>query len=403
MSAEFDDPQVINASLLRPNDLVALNYTTPEQKTAGYFFKVEEISLREAGINVGAPRQVLRGRFHGEDLPSELLNEKFEFGGSSDGTFIQWGVLINGTVPQFRSPRGQLLSPLIDKYNIYRPDVSGEMRPVPLNDLIKEAQKVSVLHEARVAKVEELLSIIGFYVDFKDCSQADDSKLEYENPRYLAQYHSGMATGNRLALYDKDTSQWMEFGYFDFQGEGVLKAAFANLEGLDFDKVFIGRYVLGESSILHADVPVITYNTSTNLGLDVINYRPGDEELGNIGIEDYDNSKYRFKGKPSPDIQVFPDGSIVVDAHGFFVPIETTHPGALERINEAMCATTDGKGKMEVRFNGRRINGINPDEELDKLIHSFKQPKDQGLEKVTLLDSLKKHLGNHRLHIPWFK
>lgn len=368
--------QVINTSLLRPGDLIAMQYTNTEQAKAGFLFKVDEALLLHAGINVGAPEQLIGGRFHGEDLPEPVLKEHFRFTGSGwGGGFKQFGVLVSGRIPAFISDTdrgGQFLSPVIDRYGIYRPDVAGEIRPVSLENLGAEAKKVSFTHEARLERVKTLMKRLGFDANLEDCS-GTQATIAYEDSRYLANYEGGMALGNRVVIYDKQTSRWMEFGYFNFREEDCLKVSFADLSGLDFNKVFIRGYILGDSSVLHARVPITTFNTSSSFGLDVINYHPGDKELGEIGIVDYNPTKYRFRGKPSPNVQLFSDGRVVLDSIGFFVPIEESHPGALQLIRDAVGTHFLPDGSLRFTFNGKSINAINPDTEIDALIRSIGQ------------------------------
>ncbi len=177
-----------------------------------------------------------------------------------------------------------------------------------------------------------------------------------------------MALGNRLGVYDKQTEKWMEFGFFDFQGEGALKVSFADLKGLEFKEVFNLGDVLDDSSVLATKLSITTYNTSPTLGLNVINYRPGYEDLGQIGISDYDANTYRFRGKPAPNIVLSPDGTVSLDHSGFFVPIETSHPGALRSIIDAVTLDTYSDDGALFSFNGHRINAVDPDAEMDALI-----------------------------------
>ncbi|MBI4038440.1 hypothetical protein HY384_00625 [Candidatus Daviesbacteria bacterium] len=380
--------QVINTTLLKPGDLIAMQYTREDQSRAGFLFKIAETLLLNAGINVGAPSQIIAGRFHGEGLPVEVTSEYFRFAGSGwGGNFREWGVLVSGRIPKFYSDEGgEFLSPAINRFGVYRPDGSGEIRPVTLEGLSVEAKKISLVHETRVACVKTLMERLHFDADLEDCSQSG-VRLAYEDERYLANYLRGMALGNRVVIYDKQTSWWMEYGYFNF--EGILKVSFADLTGLDLQKVFIGGDITGESSVIHARVPITTFNTSSNLGINAINYRPGDEDLGEIGIADYDNSKYRFRGKPAPNIQLYPDGKVVLESRGFFVPIETSHPGALQLIREAVTVNTLPDGSVQYSFNGKNINAIDPDAQLDIIIRVVGQTGDTGQSRKGVGASLK--------------
>lgn len=370
MNREVDrGERQVNTSLLKPGDIVAVQYKGEGGKTGGYMYRVDETEVEEAGINVGAPRQIPVGRFHGENLPIEVTTEPFRLAGSGWGHFTQFGVLGNGRVPKFYSDKGEFLSPPIEKFGVYHTDAAGEIRPVSPEQLAAESREMSRVHEARTARVKAVKEGFGFKGNFEDCSQATTiMPLTYEDDHYIAEYREGMALGNTLAVYDKVKKLWMEFGYFDFQGEGALKASFADLRGVDPDELFRHSHIGADHTILGSDMPVITFNTSSNLGINVINYRPGDEELGTIGIADYDPTKYRFRGKPSPNILLFPDGRVQLDHPGFFVPIEKTHPGALEKIRNAVTVSTSPDGKSQFNFNGRNIITIKPDSEIDSLI-----------------------------------
>lgn len=366
----------IRLSDLKSGDIVGIEYSEDDGAIGQLMFKVDGMDVTRGGINVGAPSTGPSGKLLGF-LPPEVGGEHFTLLGSGYGHFTQFGILMNGRSFVFQSDRGVFRTPLIDKFAIVRPDENSEYKLVTFDQLGDKDTKENNIHKERLEKVKELKESFGFAGDMDDCSQkTQEGSLRYEDENYIAEYSEGMALGNVLTVLDKKTDQWMQFGYFNFGGEGTLKVSFSDLGDIDYTEKFSSFGVGTDFIILGLAIPVVTFNSSPNR-LDFINYMPGDKDLEDIGIVDYDPTKFRFKGKPTPNIIYFLNGNFTLDSSSFFVPMEESHPGALEKIKAAVNVSLKPDGKFQFNFNNHPIINLDPDTELDKLLSVRKATKDE--------------------------
>jgi len=363
--------QSLSLSLLNPGDMLALQFTGEDGGSSEILFQVHGTEVRHAGINVGAPEQIPSGVLSGF-LPREVTGQSFCLVGTRLGRhYQQFGILNPGGAAFFVSDAGEYATGTIDKFGVYRLDSTGELHLVPPENLGSPSPELTKTHQERIARVKDLLSAVGFAVDYQDCSQTQEER-RYEDNQYIIEYTGGMALGNRLAIYDKTTSQWMECSFINFQGENALKVSFADLTGLDLKKVFIVGSIFYDSGVRNTDRSITTFVTSPASSLDLIDYVPSQVDLGKIGITDYPNrSDFLPPKKPAPDIVIHSDGRFTIDHYGFYTPIETSHPGALKAIRDAVTVES-ADGKMHLAFNSHPIADMDPDVAIEQVIANIR-------------------------------
>ena len=388
----------ISTSLLKPGDLLTFQYL--QENANGFFiFKVKECEWRNLGMQENfAPSPLLSGQLQGDQLPNDVKDKTVFFVGSGFGGSIREpNILATGRAPYFALPEGEFRAPAIQNFKIFRKDTDGELRILDRAQVDAETKMDNARHLERLIRVEQLMNMFGFTdYDLKDSSKSSHSYeqvainealpqeriLTYDDERYYAQYDAEMAMGNRLAILDKKTNQWMEFKYFNFKNDDFLQVAFTDLSGQDLDKIFmIPEWIVFANEILGSTSSITTFNSSNRYGIEAVNYQPTDEESReNLKIPSTGSHRL-FR----PNIQLWPNGEIKVGVDSGLLYTDTLDkdPCLPERISTTVKLNTTPDGAISLDLNGKNIQLKNPDAEIESLIQHLTKKRATEMDAGT--------------------
>lgn len=392
----------MNTALLKPDDLIAIQYPKEDQTNGGFMFKVAKAEWGDLGMGGGhSPKPTLVGRLQGADLPEEVNGKEATFSGSGfGGPMRQPGVLVTGRSPYFSLDEGQFRAPNITNFKIFRKDENNELRVIDQDQLDAEVRKESEKHRQRLAQVEELMELFGFRGydcknsqiashDYRQVPMGEELEpqiptdrvpewqLVYEDDRYISQYKAEMAMDNQLAVFDKTTGKWMGFKYYNYNDEEMLQIAVVDLSGHeDLSKVYDSTRLIEdrmpyESQIHATGRAITTFTSSGRYGIDAINYMPGDTEVDDI-LKQLNVNKLQI---PRPNIQILPGNEIRVATYARSDWMEQNHPGLLERIKNGVTVDSSPEGTITLGLNGNTIKLDNPDGELATIAQYMRQAK----------------------------
>lgn len=365
----------INTALLRQGDVVAMLATPADNQPANsLLYRVEDTEWRHLGATGShGPRFDVAGNLQGSNVPEELTRQRTYLAGSGFGlgsSSLQYGTIVTGRTPFFFADNREIQAAPIAKLKVYRRNTEGELRALTEQQLAAEAVHDTDRHLERLQRAEELMRVFGFDAyDFRDCKQVlenDIDSLAYSDERYEAQYTTGQAMGNTLAILDKRTGQWTELKYFNFNNQDTLQISFADLPQQDWMKLFRG-FQTEESAIYRSGAAIATHTTSNWIGLNAANYHPERRECADIlSLSGYsDDGEYEFA--PRPDIQIFPDRTVKIDGQYPFDQMEAKQPGLLEAMAGSIHADTSHDGITTLTFGQHTVNLKNPDTALVEL------------------------------------
>jgi len=392
----------ISASLLRAGDFVAFEVASELHPAPSYTYEVTSADWNDIGVLGGySPRATITGKLVGDVLPKDIQGKSAIFGGSGwGGPAVVPDAITTGRSPYFYvEGLGEYQAPMVDYFEVFRPDDQGDLRPSEPNQLASEVKSEIPEHYIRLDQVDELMSRFGFKnFDFRNPSQStqncrclidgyyvSNGLLAYNDERYTAHYQAGMAQGNRLAILDRQTAVWSEFKYFGWKNHDVLQVAMADLSGHNLDlppgstkttpeKVFWSGRLVEEHRVSQAGVAITTHTTSGTNGFSAINYRPDAKETVDIlRVPGLGEGQELF----SPDIQLHRDGSIRIPLNAPNNMLNAKYPGLLDRLRNNVGFSMSSGGPTTLNLAGKSVQLRDPEAEIASLYENLPMRQQQ--------------------------
>ncbi len=375
----------MSSSILKPGDIVAFQYQTEKGKNERFLFEISRVVWGDIGVRADfCPQPKITGKLQDAGfLKNAPSSDEALFGGSGfGGSLLSPNLIATGqTAVFYSSGLGKVQSPPITYFSFFRKDEDGHYRPIEPNQLDAAAGKENAEHRERRNRTQTLMKLLGFDLQsIFDCSQSSASQipaLHYYDGRYRAEYKVGMATGNRLAVFDTETQKWIMCKYYNSYNEDMLQIAVADLSKGNADNTL--RYGLAEEPSIHTSgAAITTFTSSERFGVQAVNYLPSKSEAEEcLRIPSHSGSGSIF----APNIQLWPDGTIVIPQEYPLKIVEEEHPGLFERIHSMVSFSTAHDGTIQLHLGDKTIQLKSPDSELNELINNLsKTKKQQGLE-----------------------
>lgn len=276
-------------------------------------------------------------------------NNKFEdviFNGSVfDKSILLPNQVTTRLNPSFLlSKQTEILMPQINSFYIFRKN-NNTYPQVPTDEFDSINSKTIKHHQRHVLWINKLKDVISDNLRYK-------TKFSYDHRHF--------------AVFNKDTNLWMGINHYPH--EDFLQIAFCNLSGLDINKIFPDFNINNLDQINNTKKGIVTYNTSDQLGINVINYR-----LPN-GI----------------DIQIWPDNKIVIPylTSPDKKPINNLSP--LNEHKNSIKLSVKSNSSHTLTINKEVVDIYNPEYEINQI---FIYLQDLSLKRTSFANS--NNLPNH--------
>ncbi len=369
------------ASQLRAGDVLSAQSSDDHGNKHVLTMEIDKATWESLGMNDGfSPTKSLSGAVTVRAAGKVLFSRNARIDGSSfGGSMMSPGVFRAGEHLVFWDPeRKRWQTPAIERIAIVRGKDSHSPRILDDDSLAVSNEEIREIHTQRLSQYKALMDRFGFSKqhDFTDSSKPSRSTeqrdfsdpssalLTERDPQYvagpiIATYSGEMALGNKLAIHNSETGEYILYKYYNFKGEDILQIAYANVKDTTYDPYEFNILSMAINRVHAARVAITTHNSGPNSNLLATNYKPsegdGKKELGIPPYSEHDASAY------VPDIQVDSGSAQIIERYPFS-EVAAKNPGLLEMVKGRVSVRESTDHKITIALGNKQVSLLSPDE-----------------------------------------